>query len=211
MAKLEKSSEICNTIEISLIIDENRSTVIQLDYKKFSDDSIEKICAAVCRKYNLPEKIKNKLINQIKKEVLGIKLPNKKEIESGMVKRLYYESVHKSKERRAILEKDKKEKEEKYFCEFDFTPKISKSSNKLHERKYLKIEDRLYYDHKKTSHKKGFEKYFDMIQSGVGEKNFSGSNMRQMAKSSSNFFKQSNKESVYSDDDHLDFVAESFC
>ena len=165
MFKNEIHSEIENRIEISLIIDDNNSTLIEIDLEKATDFNLGNICATICKKYELSKKIHNKLMNQIKKEINDIKSKNKKEAEVGMVKRLYYESISKSKEKQAIIEKAKKQKEEQLACEFKFTPKINKSSNKIYERDYLKIEDKLYYDYKKSQHKKGFHKFIEKLQS----------------------------------------------
>lgn len=136
------------SLNISLIIDENNITHIDIHPENTEDVGL--IIGEVCKKYNLDNKIKEKLGKEINKRIDNImtkKQNEKKKKTQNTVNRLYYESVEKNKEKEAFLQKIRTEKENEILDSLTFTPSINKNSNLLYEKTHLKIEDKLYNEY----------------------------------------------------------------
>jgi len=157
---------------ISLIIDENNVTHIDIDSKKV--DNLNSLVGKVCKKYNLDNKTKEKLGKEINKRIDDLIKNKKYEINKkneNTINRLYYESIEKIKEKNAFLEAVRKEKEEEVLNTYPFSPIINKNSNLLYEKTYLRIEDKLYYEFKILKEKQNFTRLITEISSRSKSRN----------------------------------------
>ena len=135
-------------IHLSLVIDEENKISTDI----YSNQDISEFCEKIAEKFKLNEKIKVKLHNRIQNQIQEssnnpgtVETSNKVE---SLVKRLYNESVEKRKKFMIQNEKLKISKEEKELESLKFSPSPSTFNISNNKRKYEKIEDKIYYDHK---------------------------------------------------------------
>lgn len=155
-------------IELSLIIDDDTRTSIQLDLRNTTDEKILQICSSICVQYDLPSKIKKRLFNQITREFSEIKKEKQKDdikerkcLET--VKRLYYDSINHNNKKECEIETLRKENQEILMKKYPFTPRINSKSNMMLDRQYFRIEDRLFYEDKNVKEKKNYQRLMHKI------------------------------------------------
>jgi hypothetical protein len=157
----QKNKELLN---ISLVIDDNNITHIDIDAKK--TENVNFLIGKVCKKYNLDDKVNEKLGKEINMRIDCMIENNKKEKKiktENSFNRLYYESIVKNKEKEAFLEKIRIEKENKISNNFRFSPNLNKNTNLLYEKTYLKIEDKLYNEFKLIKEKQNYTRLITEI------------------------------------------------
>jgi len=182
-------------LNISLVIDENNITHIDIDSNKTNNVNI--LIGKVCKKYNLDNKIKDKLGKEINKridEIIKNKTLEKRKNNENTINRLYYESVEKNKKKAAFLEGMRKEKENEILNTLTFTPNINKNSNLLYEKRHLKIEDKLYNEFKVLKEKNNFTRLITEIsqRSKSNNKNKNNSKYNEQKNNSMQAFKKNN-------------------
>lgn len=185
-------------VELSLIIDDDNTTIVEIDFKNTSDEEIMKICSSICMKYELPTAIRKRLYNHIQKEIGSMKKEREKAelIETKkqeMINRLYYGSLEHNNKKKSHLEQLKKEKMEEMLKKYSFTPKINRNSDFFTNRNYFRIEERLYYEHKQLQEKKIYERFITEIENrekSQGKRTKRSESKKNMIRSSSNDLKK---------------------
>ena len=146
------SSESDN-LQISIVIDENNKTIINLDIY----DDINKICDDISYKYLLSDGANQKLNKLINSILTKRKEENKKEILIKRIEkslnRLYYTATEKKIDKENKLKQEKKQKFKELIEKFSFSPKVNFFPKLLDERKFVKIEEKLLNDGKNLEEK----------------------------------------------------------
>jgi len=161
---MNENQNVQECLNISLVIDESNITHIDIDTKKA--ENVAFIIGKVCKKYNLDDKVKEKLGKEINKRIDNIlekKGNGKKTKTENTINRLYYEAVEKNKEKEAFLDKIRNEQENEVLNSLTFTPCISKNSNLLYVKTHLKIEDKLYNEFKEINERKNYTRLITEI------------------------------------------------
>jgi hypothetical protein len=171
-SELAKQNENSNEqIHLSLVIDDENT----IDVKFTAGDDVAMICSKICSKYNLSEKIAKKLKNKITKLLEDYTIDTHRESrvrEQNLIERLHYKSIEEKKKKEKFLEQIRKENEEKQLEGLTFSPVISNRFKSNHDKPYLHIEDRLFYEDMIVKNKNQFRRFLTEMEKVDKNKQF---------------------------------------
>ena len=137
-------------LHLTLVIDEENTEKIDIN----QNEDINHICKSICVKYNITEKIKQKLLDKITQHISTIEneLNKNKTVQKPkkelLVNRLYTKGMQNMKKKEIRREELKKAESDKLLKLTPFSPKICAKSQEycIHRKSFSKFEDKLYYD-----------------------------------------------------------------
>lgn len=153
----ELNTSKAEKLHLSLILSEGNK--VSVDF--YPTDDLDKICIELCKIKKIDLSIARKLKRKIE-EQLNIFQNQTNDLDKAkdkvLINRLYTEAVKRKIIKYKFFEKIKKDNLEKEINSYSFSPKILEKSNLLNNRKYMKIEDKLFYDEIKLKEKRIYQR-----------------------------------------------------